>query len=150
MPELAHYERVELALSIETQPAAQGEYDPDGDVVFGAPVASALAWPLVYRFPVHEIGPDHRPESPPAVPTCLIVLRDANDDVRFMSATPASAQLLSLLQAHPACSGDACVRMLLPHFPNVAPDALVAAGHAMLLDFRRKGILLGARPSVMP
>ena len=63
--ELAHYEWVELALSLEERELDEVAADPDGDLLTGIPVLSPLAWPLSYRFPVHQIRPDFQPDEPP-------------------------------------------------------------------------------------
>lgn len=84
--ELAHYEWVELALDVsDAQVPAQGW--------------SPLAWPLAYRWPVQMIGVDHCPTQPPAEPTCLLVWRDRQDQVRFMQLAPFAYQLALRLQA---------------------------------------------------
>lgn len=86
MLELAHYEWVELALDVsDAQLPAQGW--------------SPLAWPLAYRWPVQMIGVDHCPTQPPLEPTCLLVWRDRQDQVRFMQLTPFAYQLALRLQA---------------------------------------------------
>lgn len=67
--ELAHYEWVELAVRIsDAEPSPDG-VDPQGDLLAGRPVLSPLARCLTYRFPVHRIGPEHRPDGPPPEPT---------------------------------------------------------------------------------
>lgn len=86
MLELAHYEWVELALDVsDAQLPAQGW--------------SPLAWPLAYHWPVQMIGVDHCPTQPPAEPTCLLVWRDRQDQVRFMQLAPFAYQLALRLQA---------------------------------------------------
>jgi hypothetical protein len=44
--ELAHYEWVELALSVSADSNDMTGIDPDGDLLDGVPVISVLAWPL--------------------------------------------------------------------------------------------------------
>ncbi|MEN1639897.1 putative DNA-binding domain-containing protein, partial [Pseudomonas aeruginosa] len=53
--ELAHYEWVELALSLAEAPV---------ETLPQAWSWSPLAWPLAYRWPVHRLGPSHRPMEP--------------------------------------------------------------------------------------
>jgi RNA polymerase sigma factor (sigma-70 family) len=60
--------------------------DPEGDLMRGYPIASPLAWPLAYRWPVHRLAPGFQPAEPPAVPTFLVVYRDDSDAVRFLEA----------------------------------------------------------------
>ncbi len=56
--ELAHYEWVELALSLDEAELDGIEANPDGDLLNGIPVLSPLAWPLSYQYPVHRIRAD--------------------------------------------------------------------------------------------
>ncbi|MFA7388627.1 MAG: putative DNA-binding domain-containing protein, partial [Thiohalobacteraceae bacterium] len=46
--ELAHYEWVELALSVHEDPVPPPGLDPTGDLATGRPLLSPLAWPLRY------------------------------------------------------------------------------------------------------
>ena len=73
--ELAHYERVELALDI-----SQAQLPREG--------WSPLAWPLAYRWPVQRLCADYRPHQPPSEPTLLLVWRDAGERVRFQQLAP--------------------------------------------------------------
>ena len=76
MLELAHYEWVELALSLDEAKLEEVLADANGDLLTGIPVLSPLAWPLSYRFPVHAIRPDFRPAEPPDHATHLMVYRN--------------------------------------------------------------------------
>jgi hypothetical protein len=58
---------------------------------------SPLAWVLAYRFPVHQIGPEFRPDTE-GDPTYLVVYRDRSDKVQFMALNAAMARLLELLR----------------------------------------------------
>ena len=100
--ELAHYEWVEMALSIQDASLpAPVEVAPEQ--VLEVPLAlSPLAWPLAYRWPVHRISAEYRPESPPDSPTRLVVWRDRTDEVRFLAVNAASARLIALIDALPA------------------------------------------------
>ncbi|MPT18178.1 HvfC family RiPP maturation protein [Ectopseudomonas guguanensis] len=84
--ELAHYEWVELALDVS-------------DAKLPAQGWSPLAWPLAYQWPVQMIGVDHHPTQPPAEPTCLLVWRDRQEQVRFMQLAPFAYRLALRLQA---------------------------------------------------
>ncbi|MGB5735805.1 MAG: putative DNA-binding domain-containing protein, partial [Thiohalocapsa sp.] len=59
--ELAHYEWVELALSVSDDEVDASLIDANGDLMAGTPVISPVAWNLSYRFPVHRIGPNFQP-----------------------------------------------------------------------------------------
>ena len=96
--ELAHYEWVELALSIDVREIRQDGINPDGDLLSGVPVLNELSWSLVYDYPVHRIGPDCLPEAKPAQSTCLFVYRDRQDKVRFIELNPLAARLVDCLK----------------------------------------------------
>lgn len=141
--ELAHYEWVELAVSIDEHALDELPHDPSGDVVAGVPLLSPLAWPLVYRYPVHRIREDFHPAEPPSQPTCLVVVRNRRDEVAFMEVSPLTIRLLEALQGNPALTGLECVESLAALVDAGQRDALVAAGAAMLRQLRQRDVLLG-------
>jgi uncharacterized protein len=143
--ELAHYEWVELAVSIDESRIEDEPHDPDGDVIAGSPVLSPLAWPLAYRFPVQRIRQDFQPDTAPDQPTCLIVVRNRAHDVAFMEATPLTLRLLELVKENPADTGLECVKAIAASFDAASHDAVVAAGTDMLRRLRARDVLLGTR-----
>lgn len=146
--ELAHYEWVELAVSIQEDAAPDTDIDPAGDLLTGRPVVSPLAWSLAYDFPVHRIGPDFQPQTPGDTPTFLIVYRTTQDDVAFMEINPVTARLLALLEeAGPAHDGRAVLLQIAAELKHQQPETLVQAGLAALTDMRERGIILGTRRS---
>jgi hypothetical protein len=143
--ELAHYEWVELAVSIDEARIDEVPHDPDGDVVAGRPVLSPLAWPLAYRFPVHRIRQDYQPQQAPEQPTFLIVARNRRDEVAFLETTALSLKLLELVKEHSSFTGLDCVNAIADAFPAAERDIARAAGADILRDFHRREILLGTR-----
>ena len=137
LQELAHYEWVELALAIsEAEAPARG-----GDVAdpLGVPLAvSPLAWPLAYRWPVHRLSPDFRPEQPPAQPTFLVVYRDAADAVQFLEVGAETARLLDELERVPGRSAGELLASA------VAADEPRRAAAATIDDLLRRGVLVAA------
>lgn len=144
--ELAHYEWVELALSVDTREPDEAPADPDGDLLAGVPVLSPLAWPLAYRFPVHRIGPELLPEAPPEQPTYLVVYRDRADAVGFLEVNPVTARLLELLQGEAPPTGRAALEDIAAALAHPQPEVVVEGGLAILRDLRAKDIVLGTRP----
>ena len=144
MLELAHYEWVELALSI-TENEETGEVDPHGDLLSGQPVLSTLAWPLTYRYPVHKIGPDFRPEQPGEQPVYLLVYRDREDEVGFIELNVVSARLFALLQEHPDRSGLLLLQQIAEELQHPHPDAVIEGGRAILEHWLGLGIVRGVR-----
>ncbi|WCX17197.1 HvfC family RiPP maturation protein [Pseudomonas aeruginosa] len=134
--ELAHYEWVELALSLAEAPV---------ETLPQAWSWSPLAWPLAYRWPVHRLGSSHRPMEPPAEPTCLLVWRDPAERVRFLHLSPFAYRLAQRLSEE----GEAPVA-LLPLLRELAGSCGLSAdveyfenAFALLEDWHAQGILMG-------
>jgi len=147
LPELAHYEFVELALTLDEANIADLPHDPHGDVVAGVPMVSPLAWPLVYAFDVQRIREDYLPESPPGQPTVLVVVRNRNDDVAFMAITPLTYRLIELLKENPARTGLDAVDAIAAQFPDGERAAVREAGEGILRGLRERDVLLGTAPN---
>lgn len=145
LTELAHYEWVELALQISQARNEDAPHDPTGALLDEAPVLSPLAWPLAYAWPVHRIGPDCTPDVPLPAPTLLLVQRSADGAVRFSELSPLAYRLLARLEELPALDGRSQLQALAAEAGSTDVDAFIAAGAAMLEQFRRDGVLLGTR-----
>ena len=143
--ELAHYEWVELALAIDEARIEDLPHDADGDLLAGIPLPSPLAWPLVYRYPVHRIRPDFQPDAAPEQPTCLIVVRHRDEQVAFIESDPATIQVLELMKANPAWTGLECLSAVAEMFPPEAREQVLGAGAAMLDALRARDVILGTR-----
>lgn len=141
--ELAHYEWVELALSLDEAEIDAIETQVDADLLDTAPVRSPLAWVLSYRYPVHRIREDYRPIDPPDQATHLVVYRDRHDKVRFTELNAVSARLLQMLGEFPQRRGREHLQQIASELE--APDAapIVEAGRRILEDFRKRDIVLG-------
>lgn len=140
VPELAHYEWVELALSLD-------EHEPppplaaDADLLASQLVKNSLAWPLVYAFDVHRIGPDYQPASAPPAPTCLVVYRNAEDAVKFMEINPITARLLELLEERPGATGKALLTAIAAELGHPKPKQVIAEGRTLLRLLADRGII---------
>lgn len=148
--ELAHYEWVELGLKIEATELDKVEANPEGDLLEESPVLSPLAWPLSYRFPVHEICKEFQPTEPPPRETHLLVYRRRDDEVRFMQINAVSRLLLEQMQTSPEASGREMLRAVAAAIGRPDPDELAVAGKALLEGWRDKDIVLGTRPANDP
>ena len=142
--ELAHYEWVEMALSIAQQEPVFGDADFTANILNRPITLSPLAWSLAYQYPVQRIGPDFMPSAPPEQPTYLIVYRDRNDEVHFMQSTPVIFRLLQILEQERPLSGDACLATLVHEMSQVESEMLASHGTACLRDMAEKGIIIPA------
>mgnify|MGYP001819797963 CR=1 FL=1 len=144
--ELAHYEYAELALSVSEEANDLDGVDPDGDLLGGVPVKSALAWAFAYHFPVHRISPQHLPAEPGEHPVYLALYRDSDDEVGFLELNPITAALLDAIDRNDdGLTGEALLRQLAEQFNYPDADALVEHGAAALKEMRQLEILVGAR-----
>jgi hypothetical protein len=141
--ELAHYEWVELALSVATDGNDLTGVDPDGDLLEGAPVISALAWPLAYRFPVHRISTDYLPQEPGEQPTYLVVYRAADNEIGFMELNAVTAGLLDKILNNTEQKSGRALLVALAGEINFDPDVLIEHGSKALAELRAADILLG-------
>ncbi|AWH36512.1 DUF2063 domain-containing protein [Stenotrophomonas sp. ZAC14D1_NAIMI4_6] len=144
LAELAHYEWVETDLY---QRAAQPLPPAPGVDPLQAPLrCSPLAWPLLYAWPVHRLGADDAPATPPAEPTALLVRRDADGVVRFAQLSPLAAHLLILIDEAPGASGQQQLQQLAT-LHHLDADALAEPGTQLLQQFLQAGVI-GPLPAV--
>jgi uncharacterized protein len=141
--ELAHYEWVELALSVADESINMSHIDPNGDLLEGHPVLSDLAWPLVYSYPVHEMGPNYLPETAPAQPTYLVVYRNRNDEIKFMALNTVTARLLDLLLQDETISGRTAIEQIITEMQHSNPEIVLQGGSEALAELQAYGIILG-------
>ncbi|MFB3080013.1 MAG: DUF2063 domain-containing protein [Lysobacterales bacterium] len=145
--ELAHYEWVELALSVDENELEDTEANSTGDLMKEVPVLSPLAWPLSYRYPVHRIRPGFEPEAPPDEATHILVYRDRSYQVKFMQLNDVSRLLLNLLQENRGLTGLELLREIASRINHPDPSVVIDNGKKLLQDLRRKDVLLGTRPT---
>ena len=144
--ELAHYEWVELALTLDERELDAVEANPGGDLLQGRPVLSPLAWVLTYRYPVHRIRIDFQPQQPPAEATHLLVYRDRGDNVKFLLLNEVTQSLLRLMQTEPDLSGAGLLDRVALGIAHPDPQRVREAGAGVLADLRTRNVLLGTRP----
>lgn len=140
--ELAHYEWVEMALSIaQDQPVF-------GDELFAREVMqrplslSPVAWPLIYRFPVQKICREYLPLQAPEQATYLIVYRDAEDEVHFMQSSGLVFGLLQTIEQQPGILGREALQQLAAQLAQFSEQQLLEFGAPSLQELARKGIVI--------
>ncbi|WP_051176483.1 DNA-binding domain-containing protein [Luteimonas mephitis] len=151
--ELAHYEWVELALQISEatrddiphDPLDKPGADPAQALLAGRPLPSPLAWPLAYAWPVHRIGPDHRPLERPAEPTLLLLRRESDGRVSFHTLGALTFRLLQRLDQAPGLSGREQLLALAAEAGAGDAGTFLHDGAAMLAQLHREGTILGTR-----
>jgi hypothetical protein len=112
LPELAHYEWIEVALDYaeaEALPPVPAGFDPQTARLQVSP----LAWPQAYAWPVHRLGPGFAPDEVPEVPTCLLLQRDAAGAVRFHEIGAVAFRVLEHIGEHEHDTGAQHVEALV-------------------------------------
>ncbi len=143
--ELAHYEWVEMVLSIAEEEPDFSAIDSDGDLMEGVPVLSPLAWLLSYRYPVQRIGPDYLPDKAPEQPTHIVVYRDLNDAIGFLELNPVTARLLQRMADNRTKAGIDLLLQIAAELDHPGPQAVVEGGRAIFAELQQRGVLLGIR-----
>lgn len=146
MLELAHYEWVELALSLDEADHDDVEADKHGDLLNGIPVLSPLAWPLSYSYPVHRICADFQPDKAPEQPTHLLVWRQRDFTVKFMQLNDISLLLLQKMKNESHSTGLELLKTIAGAVHHPQPDVVIEGGAALLRNLRNKEVILGTRP----
>lgn len=153
--ELAHYEWVQLAISVDADAAAtstnalsnllahaaNGEPSCPADWLSVVPVLSPVSAILAYEYPVHEVTNLHAP-----APTLILVYRDNGDRVQRMLLSPMAAQLLDAIQNNEGLD----TGTLLESIGQCHGQPLTAEyrGWALqfMYDLALRGVLWGAVP----
>jgi hypothetical protein len=140
MNELAHYEWVELALSVADQEVNidNSSADASNDRLSLSP----LAWPLSYQYPVHQISPDFIPEQAGESPTFIIAYRDKDDEVQFLEINPVTAHLLHLISEQPDKTGQQHLEQIADELPHLPKEQVINGGLDTLNDLLNKNILV--------
>ena len=148
--ELAHWEWVDYALSIDATDIDLTDIDREGCLLTGQPVMNPLVWMLSYAFPVQRFRDEAPPLNAPDTPTYLLAYRDTEDRVGYLELNAVAARLLELLDGGMYGSGADLLRVLAAELGKTCDEGFVAAGRVMLEDLRGRDIVLGSAMKVMP
>ena len=138
MLELAHYEWVEMALSIAQDSLPEQSSEPTLTLTQKISL-SPLTLLLAYQYPVHKISPKYLPAEAPEQATYLVVYRDKLDEVNFIELAPMSFRLLQTLQEQQTKLISDCLQEILP---KNSSEALQNAAIEALQKFLDKQLIL--------
>jgi hypothetical protein len=137
--ELAHYEWVELALSVSDAETASFQLETGQDSLALQYVTSPVAWPLSYHYPVHLIEPDFQPTGPNDSPVFLLVYRNQDDGVTFLELNPVSARLIDLLNE--GLTGQLAAQQIAQELQHPAPEVVIEGARSLIKDWVERDIL---------
>lgn len=141
--ELAHYEWIELVLSVSNKEPSHA-VDPAGDLLLARPMLNPVAALLEYRYPVHRIGPRFKPATPPPQPTYLLVFRDAEYATQFIELNPVTARLVRLLEPG-KYTGTQALKIVARELKHADPNAVIKGGIDILRALHAQGAVLGTK-----
>ena len=139
MLELAHYEWVELVLSVSTDAPNWDRIDPGGSLLEQRPALNPALANLCYRWPVHRISP--RARTMP-IETYLLVFRDNSDQIRFTEINAFTSRLMSLLETAEH-TGQTALEIVATESHHPSPEVVIQGGLAIMRDLQARGALLG-------
>lgn len=145
--ELAHWEWVDYALSIDVNEISLDGVDRDGDLLRGLPVLNPLVWMLSYQYPVQRYRDEAPDGETPGAPTYLVAYRDLEDRVGYLELNAVTARLLETIDAGEYGSGEAMLRALAAELGKDGDEGFIALGAQMLEELRGRGIVLGVAGS---
>ena len=136
--DLAHYEWMELALSVSNRTPDWTRIATDGDLLDQRPVLNPVLANLFYRWPVQRIRP--RADIAPA-DTYLLVFRDAGDQIQFVEINAFTARLVNLLEPG-TLTGRAALARIATESHHPLP-AVMQGGASTLQNLHARGAILG-------
>jgi hypothetical protein len=143
--ELAHWEWVDYALSIDATEIDLAGIERDGDMLSGQAVLNPLVWMLNYEFPVHRFRDEAPPAVAPAAPTYLVAYRDTDDMVGYLELNAVTARLLEMIDSAEHATGKDLLHALANELGGDCDAGFVAAGQEMLANLRAREIVLGIK-----
>lgn len=141
--ELAHYEWIELMLSVSNRSVGQTAIDPHGDLLEQRPILNPVLANLRYHWPVQRIQPGVR--IAPAE-TYLLVFRDNEDQIQFIETNAFTARLLNLVEDG-TYTGRAALGAIVEESGHANPEIVIEGGLATLQNLRLHGAILGTSRS---
>ena len=140
--DLAHYEWVELMLSVSNKEINSVLIDPRGDLLNDRPAISPLLSLQTYAYPVHRIGPNFKPTRGQQAETHFAIVRNSEDEVKFTLINASTKRLLLLLQSQPMTGGKALGQIAV-ELSHPDPASVLAGGYEILRNLRSAQVILG-------
>lgn len=114
MLELAHYEWVELDVSVVFEDKAERLLSTT-DVTSSPLFLASTARNLSYQFAVQHISVEYQPNTPSEQPNYFVVYRDNNDDIQFLATNAMTALLLNIIQNSQGITFDVVCQQIAQH-----------------------------------
>lgn len=146
LPDLAHYEWLELDISVRSAEIASSIWRKGDDI--NQLSMSPLAQLVSYRFPVHQISIDNIPTSPLSEPVYIVVHRDEQDEVHFSEINVMTALLLDTVQQNEEMSLQQLTIALQQHLKTIAESQLQLFIREVVEDLLQQQILISRKANI--
>lgn len=140
--DLAHYEWVELMLSVSSKEIDFAPIDQAGDLMNGRPALNPLLSLQSYAYPVHRIGPRFKPAAEQKEETHFAILRNTEDEVKFILLNTVSLRLLYVLQST-SLNGEAALLQIAAELKYPDPAVVLAGGRDIMQSLQQSQVILG-------
>ncbi len=143
--ELVHWEYLETIVRLHEADLSSVKVDAQADPVEDIPVLNPTMQMGLYHWPVQQIGPKFRPESPLETPIVLAACRQRDHQLGFMRFNPVTARLVELIGERTDSTGRELLTAIAGEINAPDTNAVVRSGAGMLEKLRAAGFVLGAR-----
>jgi len=137
--ELAHYEYMELVISVAKDNPSQAQIT--GNVGTEYLCLSDTAKVLQYSYDVEHISEHYQPELPTPTPQYFCLYRDSEDEVVFLRLNPLAAQVLGYLSQSERVTFDNIVAWLFSTYPDMEESILIKGCREMIEGLANKGVI---------
>jgi hypothetical protein len=141
MCELAHYEWLELDLSVRKTIQTAKAWDGHSQIT--EVCMSDLATLVSYQYPVHQISTDFFPTEAGEI-VYLVVYRDSTDEVNFTLVNAVSAHLLNTILQQDVVSIDSLNKIMIAAMPQLDPQQIIESVQQVLQTLLQQEILFPA------
>lgn len=141
MLELAHYEWVELDVSVVFE--AQDERSLSATAITSQPLFLAkTARNLSYQFAVQHISVDHQPTAPSEQPNYFVVYRDNNDEIQFLATNGMTALLLGIIESADGITFNNVCEQIAQQVPQFSREQLHQGALVTLTAMAERGVIV--------
>jgi hypothetical protein len=141
MRELAHYEWLELDVSVRKSNQIAKAWDGHSKVI--QVQMSDLASLVSYQYPVHQISTDFQPSQVSEI-VYLVIYRDALDEVNFTLVNAVSAHLLNTIVQQELTTVDSLTEMMIEAMPQLGVQQITESLQQVLQQLLHQEILFPA------
>lgn len=145
LQEIAHFDWLENDVGCDEAALPQAGIDATGDLLDGHIVVNPVHRLVTYRYPVHAVNAEYRPETPPAQATHLVAFRDREHQFGVLDLNPVAHDLFQRVRAAPERGARAALLALAQALGHTDPARVMEGGLAILERMRSRELLLGTR-----